>query len=221
MTFPPREEFGRRARLTLSIPAPAQRQRAYTGSTKWDALMGAQPSGSGEAYRIVPIRLLPILCAAAGLLALQLVDWAIENPGRDGVVGWLSAASGAAPSASQVAEFGPRIGFILVAFVPVLLALLWSVGHFAAVYTIAAQAPLRWLRWTSPLAFALGGAATAYVFLAVTCLLGGRATVAGLVVTVLGGAICGYIYRKSAGTVWIEPEGDARTFNTSEEFEVD
>jgi hypothetical protein len=99
---------------------------------------------------------------------------------------------------------GPTLAFALLSLAPIFVLLFLTTAWYAAIYTLSAQAPLHWLRWTSPLAFALGGAASAYVLQAINALGGGHVTVEGLLVGVLGGALCGFIYRMSAGVIEVD-----------------
>jgi len=205
MTLPPRAEFGRRRVANPPPPGRSSRGRDDAWFATLDRLMGAEPRGPGDSYRIVPIRFVPIVWAAAGLLALHFVDYTITSLGVGAIPFFTTTPNLGDASVSEIASHGPTIGFVLAGLIPILIFLFWNTGHFAAIYAIGAQAPLRWLRWTSPLAFTLAGAASAYVLTAINALAGGHATIRGLIVSLLGGAISGFLYRQAAGVIRIDP----------------
>jgi hypothetical protein len=210
MTLPPRAEFG--LKRVNRPKVQTANGRAGSRFIVLDRLMGAEPREPGEPYRIVPIRLVPILWAAAGLLVLHIVDYEVSELGGAAVGFLTNTPTFGRASPSDIAQHGATIGWAFMGLVPVFVFLFWTTGHFAAIYAIGAQVPLRWLRWTSPLAFCLGGAASAYLLTAINALGGGHVTVESLVVAILGGAVSGFLYRKAAGLI---PAGEPRRGGTA------
>jgi hypothetical protein len=75
----------------------------------------------------------------------------------------------------------------------------WNAAHFAAIYTMLAHATLRWIGFSSPKAYALGGLGAAYALMAVNVLQGAHLTWSEAIVELVGGLVAGYLYRLTAG----------------------
>ncbi len=153
--------------------------------SRLDAAMGGEPRVPGRGYWRAPIGLEPLLAAAAALLALEFALWGVTD-------GDVALA---------------RVPAVLWPSIFVGLAL--NLGLFAAIYAFGALAAARWMRWTSPIAFALAGAGSGWIWLALVCLAGGRASLAASAISLFGGALCGFVYRQTAGVEWVETAGPA------------
>ena len=132
-------EFGRRRAARLSNGRPASRSTISSSLAKWFAAVLPTPPNSDS---VVPTKLLPILQAAIAMLIVQLLlSFLIIGPPPS--------------SPLRVPEIGSDT--FTAFFLPWLLALCWNVAHFAAIYTMLAHATLRWIGFSGPKAYALGG----------------------------------------------------------------
>ncbi len=182
MTLPPRQQFGRRSDAATPSPASAF---ARSLVSRLDAVMGGEPRVPGRGYWTAPIGFKPLLAATAALLALEFALWGIT----DGDVALARAPAILWPS--------------------IVVGLALNLGLFAAIYAFGALAAVRWMRWTSPIAFALAGAGSGWTWLALVCLAGGRASLAASAISLFGGALCGFVYRQIAGVEWVETAAPA------------
>ncbi len=186
MAIEPRGEFGRRKVGRPLEAGPARRSSGPSPVSKWFA--SAPPHTAGP-DAVVPTSLLAILQAAVGMLIVQMLLVFLLNGGL--------AAPGHGPPPAPAFGSPTFMQFV----VPILLMMAWNAAHFAAIYSMAAHATLRWIGVSNPQAYALGGLAAGFALQALNALQGAHPTVYDLVIGLAGGLTAGYLYRLTAGMV--------------------
>jgi hypothetical protein len=164
---------------------------------------GAVPRPSGargkvasvREARIVPTKLAPILLAGLALLAMELT------------VGALAGVLAPVPpgAVAHHRDFGmPDVATLFVnraIILPLLLALVYQACHLAAIYSMAAHFVLRWLKFTSLAAYAVGGLCAAFVAVSLWSVEGDKPELATCAIEILGGGLAGLFYRLFAGSI--------------------
>jgi hypothetical protein len=188
--------------MTDSGPRPVAafgKRRPAAGGGPGGAATG--PSGargkiaSVREERIVPTRLAPILLAGLALLAMELT------------VGALAGVLAPVPpgAVSHHRDFDARdVATLFVnraIILPLLLTLVYQACHLAAIYSMAAHFVLRWLKFTSLAAYAVGGLCAAFVVVSFWSVEGDKPELATCAIEILGGGLAGLFYRLFAGAM--------------------
>jgi hypothetical protein len=155
--------------------------------------------------RIVPTRLAPILLAGVALLVMELT------------VGALAGVLAPVPPGAVVnhRNFGaPDVATLFVGraiILPLLLTVVYQACHLAAIYSMAAHFVLRWLKFTSLAAYAVGGLCAAFVVVSFWSVEGDKPELATCAIEILGGGLAGLFYRLFAGALPLaDSAGQAR-----------
>ena len=178
-------DFGRRGRRGAEAPA---KRRGAARVSDWLGLDAARADG---APAIVPTTVRGVALASVGLFVLQFAILLAQRQ-ANGVAGMAATAS---PAGMVLVPPGR----VLYAFSIFLWTLAVGAVQIAAVYALIGHAVLRWLRASSILAYALGGCAVAYVFLAIWAIDGQHLHWRGALIELAGGALVGGLYRIGSG----------------------
>jgi hypothetical protein len=163
-------------RALRTVAPPAFRASSAVDLPAWVAY---DPRSEDDRRLIVPFRMRAVVLAAMVAFGVQL------------------AASWARNSNSAFA--GAEAG-LAAAWTP---ALVWL--EAGAIYVAVAHAALRWLRMTSPLVYALGGAGVVYVYVALAGLAGAAPDGGAAVIELSGAALAGFTFRFASGLVEASP----------------
>lgn len=169
------------------------------------AAQAAKPSGAaGETdaarqARFVPTKLAPILLAGILLVVVQLLVGEIVglNARPPGAVAYPRPFT-----AQDVTTLFAARSVIL----PLLLALIYQGCHLAAMYSMGAHIVLRWLKFSSLAAYAVGGLCASFVYVSWAAVMGDHLEARTCAIELLGGALAGLLYRLFAGVTLVGAE---------------